>query len=215
MSIISSIVNRVGAVTGADGTSQQSRAGKTGEQIVSQAHGKYYEGASRGNVYSACVPAATGVAPGTALGATAAFALQNPKGSGKRLAIKKVSAGYVSGTLGAGAVFHCANTNPAAAQVTGGTAVTPTNNDLGAANNSVAVCQFNTTLPATPTALYPFCNLGAEVAATAVQPQTVTEDVDGAIVVEPGCCWSLEAVAAAGSSPLMTFGVVWEEVPIV
>jgi hypothetical protein len=53
MSTLSSTVNRVGAVTGGDGTTQQTRGGKTGETIVSQAHGKYYEATHRGNVSAA------------------------------------------------------------------------------------------------------------------------------------------------------------------
>jgi hypothetical protein len=42
----------------------------------------------------------------------------------------------------------------------------------------------------------------------------ITEDVDGAIILEPGGGWCLEGVGAAGSSPLVTVGVVWEEEPI-
>jgi len=43
--------------------------------------------------------AATGVAPGTAIGTTAAFSLHNPLGSGVRLAILVASLAYISGTL--------------------------------------------------------------------------------------------------------------------
>src|SRR5436309_2634152 len=77
------------------------RYAKTGEQTMTQTHGKYYEGSSRGTMFAACEQG-TGIAPGTALGTTACFALYNPVGSGKRLVIQKVSLGYKSGTLGAG-----------------------------------------------------------------------------------------------------------------
>jgi hypothetical protein len=214
VSTLSSTVNRVGAITGGDGTTQQTRAGKTGETIVSQAHGKYYEATHRGNVYAAGT-AAGGVALGTAVGTTGAFILENPKGSGKRLAIKKVSMAYQSGTLGAGLVWHCANNNPTAAAVSGGTAITPTNCDVGAAMNSVAKPNTGGTLAATPNQLYPFCSLDAELASSVVGTRLNQEDVDGAIVIEPGCQYSLQAEAAAGSSPKVSFGVVWEEIPIV
>jgi hypothetical protein len=37
------------------------------------------------------------------------------------------------------------------------------------------------------------------------------EDVDGMIVLEPGAGWYLATKSAAGSSPLVDVGVVWEE----
>ena len=44
---------RVGPQTGADGSILAQRGGKYGEEVVQQAHGKYYEPTSRGSVYSA------------------------------------------------------------------------------------------------------------------------------------------------------------------
>src|ERR1700676_1834669 len=101
MSILGSTVPllRVGATSQADGTSALARGGKEGQQVVAQCHGKYYEAARRGKLSAACT-AAAGVAPGTAVGTTAALAIFNPAGSGVRLAIKKVGVGYISGTLG-------------------------------------------------------------------------------------------------------------------
>src|SRR5690349_21757277 len=130
------LVLRVGPVSQADGTNPSARGGKEGQLIVGQAHGKYYEAVSRGNCYAAQT-AATGVAPGTSIGTTGAFTLSNPKGSGKRLKVMKLGMAYISGTLGAGAVHILTNNDPTAAAPTG-TAITPKNLDLGAANNSVA-----------------------------------------------------------------------------
>src|SRR5437773_12398221 len=100
------IVLRTGASLQADGTNPQARACKTGEVAVSQVHGKYYEAASRGNLYAAGT-AAGGVAPTTAVGTTGPFILENPRGSGKRLVLKKVSLAYNSGTMGPGVWWHC------------------------------------------------------------------------------------------------------------
>jgi hypothetical protein len=205
----------VGPTIGADGTPGPSpgRFGKTGESVISQAHGKYYEATSRGNVYAAQT-AATGVAPGTALGTTGAFTLSNPKGSGKRLKLMKLSMGYISGTLGAGVVQICVNNDPTAAAPTG-TAITPVNMDVGSANNSVAKPLTTSTLPVAPTAVDILCSLGASLATTAVQPWLIEKDLDGDMVIEPGCSVTLEATAASGSSPLVVFNAIWEEVPIV
>src|ERR1043165_1466041 len=139
------IVLRVGPVSQADGTLPQARAGKEGQLVVGQAHGKYCEPTIRGSVYSAQT-AASGVAPGTSIGTTGAFTLSNPIGSGKRLIVQNLGMGYISGTLGAGVVHILTNNNPTAAAPTG-TAITPTNMDLGAANNSVAKPLTTSTLP--------------------------------------------------------------------
>ena len=214
MSQLSSIVGRVGPITSGEGTTPQTRSGKTGEQIIAQAHGKYYEAVHRGNCYCGSA-GATGQNPGTALGTSALFTLWNPQGSGKRLKVMRASLGYISGTLGAGTIFYCVNNNPTTALPSGGTAVTPVNCDIGAANNSVAKVSYGATLPATPTAIRPFASLDAELASSVVGFRSVTEDVDGEFVVEPGCGLSLEGVCASGSSPVVSPGFTWEEVPIV
>jgi hypothetical protein len=143
------------------------------------------------------------------------FTLWNPSGSGRRLKVMRASLGYISGTLGAGTIFYCINNSPTTTLPTGGTAVTPVNCDIGAANNSVAKVGYGQTLPATPTAVRPFASIDAEAAASTPGPRIISEDVDGEFVVEPGCGLSLEAAAAAGTSPVMSAGLTWEEVPIV
>src|SRR5437867_6626845 len=66
--------SRVGPTSQADGSYTQNRSGKTGEQVLTQAHGKYYEASHRGVLFAACEQG-SGVAPGTALGTTAALVL--------------------------------------------------------------------------------------------------------------------------------------------
>src|ERR1700730_7015850 len=70
-------------------------AGKAGEGIVSELHGKYYTKAYRGNVFIyATAPA--GVAP-PAYNATAqTFGIWNPAGSGKNISIIKLCIGLVT-----------------------------------------------------------------------------------------------------------------------
>ena len=187
--------SRVGPTSQADGSYTQNRSGKTGEQIVTNAHGKYYEASHRGVLFGACEQG-TGVAPGTALGTTAALVLYNPQGSGKRLAIKKVAVGYISGTLGAGTLYHCINNS-----------ATQTAPSSGTARVGATVVQ--------PVAYRPFATLSAELASTANQIANLYEDLDGEIVLEPGTSYQLQAVAAAGSTPKITAGISWEEISIV
>src|SRR5262245_45208956 len=88
---------RVGPQSAADGSFLFWRCDKQGNLTTTQAHGKYYEPTSRGNVFGACV--AAGAAPGATISTTAHLVLYNPPTSGKRLSVQKVRTAYVSGTL--------------------------------------------------------------------------------------------------------------------
>ncbi len=200
------------------------REGKTAEQIVSKGHGKYYEAASRGAMFSAAN--STPVAMTTALSTTCPFTLYNPIGSGKNLVIKRV--GFAQGATassvqGTGGLFHCVYTikGPVASQsgtAPTGTAVVPINNLIGSSVASVATPLSGVTLNAAPVSLAVFANL-SEVTVGTIADNTVRtfEDVDGAIVLEPGTGWAPQAITAAGtfvSTPAQTglFSVTWEEV---
>lgn len=215
VALVALVLWSIGPAYSADSASAAptSRFGKSGELITGHAHGGYYENASRGLTYTTAD--GTGTAPGTAIGTTAAFTLYNPANSGKRLAIQKVSLGYISGTLGAGTVFHCANISTSQAAPSSGTALTMTNCDLGNAATPVGVARVGGTVASGTRALRPLCSLGASLASTAAAPWVVTEDVNGEIVVEPGTSYQVQGVTAAGSSPLVAIGVTWTEVPIV
>lgn len=210
----------VGPVLGADTTIPATgRQTKTGDAAVSQCHGKYYEPASRGVLFCAS-DAGAGVATVTSISTTAIASLYNPVNSGKRLAIKKVRVGYFSGTLGAGPIYHAVN--PAIAGIalpavpSAGTSQTVYCTDAGNQSGAAAVGLFRTGSTVTaPKTLSPICSVGAELASTANGLQQASDDVDGEIVVEPGYCYQIQSVCAAGSTPLVTVGVTWEEVPIV
>jgi hypothetical protein len=203
-------VLKTGRRSSASGNPEYARCDESIAQAMFQAHGKYHDAVLRGRCYAGGT-AATGVAPGTAIGTTAAFSLYNPIGSGVNLHVLRATMGYISGTLGAGVVHWLANLNPAAA-VTTGTAITAVNCLLGgAAANGRPLT--TATIPA-PTILRPFVSLQASLASTAVQPWQVMEDVDSEFVVTPGCTISLHATAAAGTSPVVVFGVTWEEFAI-
>lgn len=177
-------------------------------QPVSAQDPDLYLSVEEGNVYSATT-ALTGVAPGTTVSTTAAFALHNPAGSGVNLVIIEGAMGYVSGTLGAGVVTWNANIDDDAAVPTG-TAIAEINMKLGSSGNAQGRALTTATIAA-PTPVRPFANLGASLATTAVQPWMVRDFVNGAIIVPPGCTLSLHATAAGGSTPLVIFSVVWKE----
>ena len=172
----------------------------------------FYEYAIRGKLWYAHT-AATGVAPGTAIGTTAAFALFNAKGSGVNVVIAWASMGYISGTLGAGVVDWCSNVNLSEAVPTG-TAIVARPALVGGTSPAGGVALTTATLATAPNPIRPFCSLTALLATTAVQPYQVLDLVDGSIVLPPGGSVSLQATAAAGSTPLVVYGVAFIEEPI-
>ena len=184
----------------------------TGEEVVSQVHGALYEQNRRGNVYMG-VTAVTGVAPGTAIGTTAAFALFNPLNSVFNLVVLKASMSYLSGTLGIGFVnwiYHTAAVQAGAAVT--GTAISVVN---GRGNGSAGVGKPLTTATVVAGVLArPFGNLPPMLATSVLTPWRLDDNVDGALIVPPGAAVSLQATAAAGTTPLVIYGCTWEEVPI-
>ena len=61
----------------------------------------------------------------------------------------------------------------------------------------------------------PFANLPPMLATTVTfSPWRLDDDVDGALIVQPGGAVSLQATAGGGSSPLVIFGCTWEETPV-
>ncbi len=194
------------------GTKSPPSMDEFGSLVTALVSGKFREAVLRGKVFTGGT-AATGVAPGTAIGTTAAFALANPAGSGSRLVVLRAVMGYVSGTLGAGVVHFVGSLNPVAAAVTG-TAITAVNALLGSGKAAAGKAFTTATLPATPTVLRPFCSLLPMLATSVTQPWQVVDEVDGEFVLEPGAALSLESTAGAGTSPLVVFGMTWEEIDI-
>lgn len=193
------------------------RQGKTGEAIVGFAHGKYYEAASRGRL--AFASDVSGVATVTSISTTAILSLYNPITSQYRLSLTKVSLGYYSGTLGAGPIYHCVNpvvsgtANPT--QPSGGTSLTARFSNIMAnfGRSPVAEVRTGSTVVA-PVAVRPFCSVNAILASTATGIFYCVDDMDDEIVLDPGGCYQIQSICAAGSTPKITVGVMWKETPL-
>src|SRR2546425_11562392 len=130
----------VGPQQKADGSQLAFRSSRTGAGIVADAHGRYQEATIRGNVYSLVLTAtSTGVAAGNIAGAAAAastqFALWNPASSQKALVLLKFGMGVISGTPGAGPMFHGILATVPTITSAGGPAV---NNLTGTGTGSIA-----------------------------------------------------------------------------
>jgi hypothetical protein len=205
----------VGIQLGADGTTPAVRQARTGDTVVSQGHGKYYELCGRGAVFCAS-DAGAGIAPMTALsGTTACLTLANPANNTKRLAILKVAIGYFSGTVGSGSFYH-GILPPTVAQPSSGSGASAFSLAGGLPNAPAAtgVAKTGATVTAsTANPLWPICSFNLGTAATTNPATILIEDVDGAICIDPGAAWTLLSVLASSSSPKISVGIVWAEVP--
>lgn len=198
---------KVGEQLLGDGAAAAVRLGRDGALVLSP---RYRELVARGKVFGG-VTAAAGVAPGTAIGTSAALALWLPSGSPVRLEIIRVGMGYISGTLGAGVVEYITHVRSETAY--SGTASIEPINALTFARGAYARLLTSATVPASGLPIRTLCSLQASLATTAVAPWQVVDRVEGEIVVSEGRGLSLQATAAGGSTPLVVFEILWAEIP--
>lgn len=199
---------RIGPGSGQDSGEDTIRLGRTLEQIVSDAHGRYYEAVVRGNVYCAANSAAqaTSTANATATG----LILTNPVGTGKVLSILDIVVGVGAAVAAAFEVGLFANINPLAAAVTQTTPITPRNALLGSANVGVGLAASSATLPATPTHIRTLLASGW-VTATAQSQEVAKDEVAGAIALLPGTAVSIQSIVGTQS---VIASITWEEIAV-
>lgn len=202
---------KVGPQVLGEGSRGSFRMSRDGSQVNQDSHARYQEAVQRGSVFIASTGVG-GVAPGTALSTTPPFILYNPPGSAVELVIWRARLGYVSGTLGGGTIVYASGVQTTAPSA--GTALTPKNAKLTAGKATVATANQGGTITA-PTILAPAFTLGAFVNTTAAVNPPLIDEVAGEFSVPPGAVFCMQGVAAAGTSPLVMFGITWEEVPLV
>lgn len=183
-----------------------------------QTHPKYYKQNYRKNLYTLTLSATTsGVAAGNIIGATAAastnFGLINPSTSGKNLILTKLFIGIISGTPGAGPVFHGFCTTPPTVASPGGTI---RSNFLGDTSQTSIVTPWALAAGSTATGgSAPITFRVADFSSTATAQASVglvktSEFLDGDIIVPPGVMW-LPLWSAAGTSLLNAYSITWYE----
>lgn len=159
----------------------------------------------------------TGIAAGNLTGAAAAaatqFALTNPLTSNKNLVLTKFQVGIISGTAGAGPLFHgFMTTNPTLASIGG----TIRANLLGNTTiTSVATPHSLAAGSALTGGSAPITFRQADFSSTNTAQATVgliktNEIIDGDIIVPPGITW-VPLWSAAGTSVLNAYSITWYE----
>lgn len=210
---------KVGPSNLADGTQNEIRLGRAGEQVVTLLHGTYAEQGLRGNSYVISTPAA-GVTVPIYTNAVQQFVLYNPAGSGINIVLLKAYIGYVSGTNVAG---HFCYAGTVSQGVPTSSTQALTQSSLLKAPNPLISGAGSKGLyysPATPAValvaanyIRPFGVSQVVQAATATNaPWTAVDDIDGGIIIPPLGIVVIAANVAAAS--VSTIGCLVEEVPV-
>ena len=199
-----------GPIFGTTGSPVPFTSDITGASRATNAHGLYFEPCSRGAVYSVANQA--GVTTQAGLSATTpALTLYNPLGSGVNGIL--LYAGCVSSVAYAAAsvVFIGANTNLAAAAVTG-TATTAHRCGLLGGSVPKLMPLLAATLPAAPVGVA-IVGVGLTGAITTTPAiATLGRFFDGSIILRPGSAISFQTSTASGASGFWG-EFVWEEAP--
>ncbi|MEY2874023.1 MAG: hypothetical protein RLZZ373_1394 [Pseudomonadota bacterium] len=192
----------VGAAQYGDGSQPTLRVGNQGDQIISQLHGRYYEQAKRGTLFSLANQAAVSNTAGLATTFTG-LSVANPSGSGKNLVLLHVGVGQIAAGA-AGALGIMTGSGAAAGSLT-------PRNCLVGGGASVAVGSNSATI-ATPVLERIFGTIGS-LATTGYGLQPGLQyQVDGSLVIPPGYFVASYASAALTSASIWSF--VWEEVTV-
>lgn len=207
-----SLLQRVGAILGARGSTTPLTADVTGATRVTQAHGRYAEAVRSGNVYtlqtkSATVTATTDISPLPATTGRALIGLFNPLASGKRAELLKVGFSTVSGTPGG--PFYLDVIPSASITLTPGTAAT--NNKSLSATGS-AMLGISAAVPGNTVVgrmLRPIGGPAASAVGAGLYGQD--EDLAGSIIVPEGGLLVVTA-HATGTSHVVSLYLTWEEV---
>lgn len=197
---------QVGPSTGADGNFPNARQGKTGDVIVSELNGRYYEQTSRQNVFNVATQAGQTTSVGLAT-TYVGLCLSNPVGNTKNLAILKVGMAVVvvpAAFQGFGlAVGYNASTN-----VTHTTPVTPKSSLFGTGASPTALADTSATLPTAP--IY-HTFVGNSAAATSAPTNIAVLDLEGSLVIPPGGYVCTVTTTASGASGFLA-SFSWMEV---
>ena len=189
-----------------DGNQATLRLGKSGETIVQEVHGRYYEAAYRKGLYTAFVAGGTITTVGTSM---TGLILIN-KSTSVNLSLLKVNAQETVTAASAtsiGLAWFNALTTFGGTTLT---AVTPMANFLGASLPQAGVYSAVNSTNGTPVEFLTLLHNTAAIATTGEDPGAPL-DLEGSYIVPPGygVCF-----CAIGASATANAFIQWEEVPV-
>lgn len=214
LTVATTITGVIGPSANADGYMDQIfRQGRTGEMIVSELHGRFYEQAARGRVFFSFCAATATTAVGTSMVGNIVW---NPPGSGVNLALLAVQSSIIVTSASVTGITMAQSVQTAVPGST--TASTRTGNSninyAGALNQSGQAIGYSVaTVSTAPTA---FVSVQHNTAAinTVGQGDDVWRFYEGMYVIPPGNLMCIAAVGATVASSGHTSTIIWEEVPV-
>ena len=184
------------------------RAGKQGEQMVSNLHALYYEQVYRRNVFSASAQAVLTTSVGLATAYTG-LVVSNPVGSAINMVLNKVS--IMQSVIQATQVeaYALAVGFNATTNVTHTTPLATRSNLIGSGASSVGLADVSATLPTAPF----YHTFLSDTSGATQDANGGVVDLDGSVILMPGA-YALIVTPAQASVAGLWFGMSWEEVPV-
>lgn len=205
---LQAFIGSVGPGTYQDGGTPAVRLGRSGEIVVDELHGRYYESVYRGNVYSGGNVGGVVTTVGVATTYTG-LCLSNPPGSGANLVVLKVGLAFIVAWPAASLVGIMTGFSGTA--VTQTTPITPARNLVGG-GAGIGLLASSVTLPVAPTVRQML--LGGLTGAITVQTAAPAMfDLEGSIVLPPGGFAAVFTSTISGAAG-MGASFTWEEVAI-
>lgn len=207
----------------APGSVTSLRIGRTGDLIVSELHGKYYEtnyNDQQGSSLFWATMSAGVIFPAPAATASNVCTLTNPAGSGKNVILIEFQMVFtiIPGTPLTGLYGLYVNSNPIAAAVTGTANAGYTGSGMiGSGPVPQAKLLTTTTVPAAPTLLIPFAaKITGELAAAApmLTNPTLRYLFDGTVILTPGTSITPQQTVGDTTNATVLCAFAWEEMPI-
>lgn len=206
-----------------DGQIVSARAGKDGEAVVSELHGKYYSSAYRNNVFiSTTIIAGKAIPFAAATLAATGLTLWNPAGSGKNVELISYSLGLDSATIIVNTVGLLIQKNLSSTSGVPNTLTAAYAACLGPGNTTPASGVYtvatltNVAVPgvsaatAVPIPLYPMFTFAATAAATCAD---LTHNFDGKLILPPDSLVSTCTTVTGGQTAAFA-AIIWAEYPI-
>ena len=212
-----SVINPVGGSLG-DGSQTPMVAGRGGDHLISEVHGRFYHMAYRGNVFYARSPVAGTIIPidSDTTAGHYTFGLLNPSGSNMNLDLLQVRCELSATSTGiAGAVYLVAFSGPVLTVILAGTTTTlaaGVQNAMALSGNTPKSSLLSVYTVAATQADKHLCAIGSFDAVTTAAGPKLLRNFDGGMVVPPGVMIGVNGSAAQTSIAHIEF--MYAEVPI-
>lgn len=198
------------------GTTPTIVAGPSGDLLTGNVHGRFYNAALRGCVFSLATVAAGTTIPVQATNLVSTFTLWNPAGSGKNVELIRYTLGLTTATTVVGDIGLYVQTGVGSTVTAPGTltALTIRNALLGAGLTSVCTGYSAATLVnVVGTNCFRHLTLAGPGATSTTNVQPINYDFDGMVIVPPGGLITTAGFAAQTAAMCQT--LIFAEYPII